>query len=753
MIIHRLKASAFQIVGDPLSLEFPEEGKIGILGQNESGKTTLLEVIEYALYGLKRGRASDESRENIVTWGKEEAKLEIEFTSGQDRFLLRRTFDVRGGHKARLTALADSKEDQTKTLSSLTEIEDRIAQITGMDRDSFTKLVYIRQKDLDALKELAKSKREQLVNKVMGIEVFDDAVSRAKTDLSALEKDLEKKEIELDSVQKNAQTYHDRRAQKDTLETQVTEHKQELEKKDSELKQTQAVLEGYDWFSEFNSKQRLINAAAEQRPRIQQDISAVEEWTGQIGKYRFLLDKYKPEFNKLEGLKVSFQEAESNLEHSTTNLQSLRERESRAITTAGLTDRERETLSHQNLPAKKQHQLVLFVSLLVLCVVVAAAGIVVGQILIFLFGVVFGALSVKFFMSYQRIDKILGSSGEIQTLQSQIAEGAARVQKEQAAMDALVAQSSVKGIEDINLALSNINSAVRLETGQESIQGVEGLMESGLRSLRRLEESNPRAKLAELDRQLQGRREELELMEKTRPASAAGLQYDSGAHQISKSKVETLRREHGELYGLLQRKIGTLSQIDDDLERLVTDFNRYPGLKMEYTALEQGGRLLGLVVSELGETSKELRSKVIPHASFIINLILPTLTDGRYSQFEITEDLKFKAYSTEAGGYKEREVFSGGTQDQFLIALRLAFTQSILDSRVMADRYSLLMDECISSSDEQRKQGIFEVLDAMKKTFSQIFIIAHEDISAFVDHHIVLGRNHHGYTEIKSKSW
>jgi exonuclease SbcC len=133
--------------------------------------------------------------------------------------------------------------------------------------------------------------------------------------------------------------------------------------------------------------------------------------------------------------------------------------------------------------------------------------------------------------------------------------------------------------------------------------------------------------------------------------------------------------------------------------------------------------------------------------------MLPTLTDGRYSDFEITEDLKFKVYSVEAGDYKEREIFSGGTQDQFLIALRLAFTQSILDSRVMADKYSLLMDECISSSDEVRKQGIFEVLEVVKGTFTQIFIIAHEDISDFVDHHIVLARNTKGYTEIRSKSW
>jgi len=70
-------------MGNPISLDFPVEGRIGILGPNESGKTTLLEAIEYALYGLKRGRAPEESRENIVTWGKEEARLEIEFTSAK----------------------------------------------------------------------------------------------------------------------------------------------------------------------------------------------------------------------------------------------------------------------------------------------------------------------------------------------------------------------------------------------------------------------------------------------------------------------------------------------------------------------------------------------------------------------------------------------------------------------------------------------------------------------------------------------
>jgi len=752
MIIHRLKASAFQIVGDPISLEFPEEGKIGILGQNESGKTTLLEVIEYALYGVKKGRAADESRENIVTWGKEEAKLEIEFTSGQDRFLLRRAFDVRGSHKARLTPLVNGKEDLTKALNSLTEIEARIEQITGMDRDSFTKLVYIRQKDLDALKELAKARREQLVNKVMGIEVFDEAVNKVKADLSTLEKDLEKRRVELESVRKNVQTYEQNLVQKSTLQSEITRQKEQLQKKEFDLKEAETVLEGYDWLSEFNSTKKLISSVTEQRLRIQQDVAAMGELKGQLQKYQSLLDNYKPEVDRLEGLKASFLAVESNFEHAESTLLSLQERRGEAVVRAGLTDEDREMLS-QDLPAKKHQQLILFASLLLLCVGVLAISTLMRQFLFLLFALLFGALSIKFFMTYQKIDRILSSSAEIQTLQTQITDAATRVREAQAAMDVLAAQSNVRNVEGINLSLSNINNEIRVETGQESVQAVEALRESSLRTLKRLEESAPNAKLAELDRQFQERTGELERLEKTRPTSTAAIEYDSAMHQAVKQRVDSLRKEYGQLDGEVQRKMGTLSQVETDLGRLVADFNRYPKLDAEYKALEDKRQVLDLVVSELGETSREMRGQVIPHASFIINQILPTLTDSRYSQFEITEDLRFKAYSTEAGGYKEREIFSGGTQDQFLIALRLAFTQSILDSRVMADRYSLLMDECISSSDDQRKQGIFEALDAMKKTFSQIFIIAHEDISPFVDHHIVLGRNQRGYTEIRSKSW
>ena len=102
---------------------------------------------------------------------------------------------------------------------------------------------------------------------------------------------------------------------------------------------------------------------------------------------------------------------------------------------------------------------------------------------------------------------------------------------------------------------------------------------------------------------------------------------------------------------------------------------------------------------------------MLPRAEMEINQMLPLITNNRYSNFEISEDLKFTVYVKGANGFKQRDLFSGGTQDQFLIALRLAFTKSILDSRIRADEYAFFMDEPISSSDQKRKAGIFELLD------------------------------------------
>ena len=193
--------------------------------------------------------------------------------------------------------------------------------------------------------------------------------------------------------------------------------------------------------------------------------------------------------------------------------------------------------------------------------------------------------------------------------------------------------------------------------------------------------------------------------------------------------------------------------LNKDIEILRPDAERFPIVEQQVKQLRHGGEVLEIVEKELGGTSQSLRSTVIPLAKLLIFNMLPILTDGRYSDVDIKDDLTFQVMSGSTGKYHERELFSGGTQDQFLIVLRLAFTQSVLSKRSGVERYAIFMDECISSSDDNRRHGMFDLLDSLKSVFPQIFVIAHEDISNFVNYNLVLSRDQNGYTTINRKSW
>ena len=87
MIINRLLVEGFRAIGNKLDINFPERGLIGIFGHNESGKSTIFDAIEFALFGLSIRGISKEDR---ITWGKNKLKVTLEFTSGEKKYRIER---------------------------------------------------------------------------------------------------------------------------------------------------------------------------------------------------------------------------------------------------------------------------------------------------------------------------------------------------------------------------------------------------------------------------------------------------------------------------------------------------------------------------------------------------------------------------------------------------------------------------------------------------------------------------------------
>jgi exonuclease SbcC len=132
-------------------------------------------------------------------------------------------------------------------------------------------------------------------------------------------------------------------------------------------------------------------------------------------------------------------------------------------------------------------------------------------------------------------------------------------------------------------------------------------------------------------------------------------------------------------------------------------------------------------------TAESLRNRVRPSVQGYMGSILPALTSSRYRAAILDDDYNLQVWDPEAGEYKPKEVFSGGTEDQFLLAMRLAFALALLPEVKGQKPEFVFLDEPLGSSDDIRRSGIVEYLALdLSKKFKQIFIISH--VGGLEDH-------------------
>ncbi len=527
-----------------------------------------------------------------------------------------------------------------------------------------------------------------------------------------------------------------------------------VEKKERQLRDAEARLAGYEWQQRYTAATAMIASQKEQLDGTKRAIVEISNLTKEIQSYSEALDEYEGEVADLSQWKGEFQKNEDRLEVAQ---RSYDETQTKVAASLARSSAVCQALSRpkEQLSAVKRQHLTRFTMLLTVAILLFVGGVLVPVLALLALPVL--AAAAYTFYKYQQADKAFSAASvaEVDAAASskQLDDQRAKFSKATEEMENLRAEAPYGSAEAIADRLAAISKAIKRDTDADSIEAIKALLESKTKRLNKLTDERPEAKKQALAQQIQKKAEEIDALEKQSHDLVRRGPYNELEHNEVRERVQRIRNEHSEMVKERGELEGKKGQIGRELTRLKEAYSMFPKLAEEVAKKEEDSEILQRVQKELAETSKSLRSQVIPYAGLVINQILPSLTGDRYSDFEITEDLAFKVHSCEAGGYRDREIFSGGTQDQFLIALRLAFTESILNSRITDDRYALLMDECISSSDDVRKKGIFDVLDAKKDVFSQIFLIAHEDISRYVDYHVVLGRNERDYTQIESKSW
>jgi exonuclease SbcC len=142
--------------------------------------------------------------------------------------------------------------------------------------------------------------------------------------------------------------------------------------------------------------------------------------------------------------------------------------------------------------------------------------------------------------------------------------------------------------------------------------------------------------------------------------------------------------------------------------------------------LEHQLKVIRRAVDGIQATAESLRTRIRPSVQGHMASILPALTSYRYKAAILDENYGLQVWDPDAGEYKPRDAYSGGTEDQFLLAMRLAFALALLPEVKGHKPEFVFLDEPLGSSDDVRRSGIVEYLASdLSKKFKQIFIISH----------------------------
>ncbi len=100
---------------------------------------------------------------------------------------------------------------------------------------------------------------------------------------------------------------------------------------------------------------------------------------------------------------------------------------------------------------------------------------------------------------------------------------------------------------------------------------------------------------------------------------------------------------------------------------------------------------------------------------------LPKFTNGRYEHLQIDENLKVKAFSNEKRDFMDLDEISSGTQRQIMLAVRLSLSQKLVNSVIQGPQM-LFLDEPFAFFDERRTASALNVLPRVSGDFTQIWV-------------------------------
>ncbi|TNF97765.1 MAG: hypothetical protein EP297_09825 [Gammaproteobacteria bacterium] len=737
MIIQSVHAQNVLKYANLVLKDIPQNGLIAISGRNESGKTSVVETICFALFGRTFSVPQDRL-EKIIRWGETSCQVEMVFMANDKQlYRLERSLDYKGTHAAQLYLVDDDKEIATGPHT----VEEAVYEITGFDYPQYLDSLYLAQREistphsqsdtikaiagatdleyvLEDLAEEAEQERERitdveyeinnLVEKINELGSTDEALDSVETETRALKDKIHETEDAIRQLEKAADEIqsscpklqevgrHVSTASLDTSLKTWNEMVDKLEGRMEDLRKSCAQIETDSDLCTESSDLNLYIADMGER------LDAFEDVQGRMGAYRIQLAA-------LLGENASDHEE---------------------LHTEEPLPRQRKKLQGQLSRARFKN---VATQVLILASVVLALFTLIGwwqleykpdedlanwywswlaqrfngwditrnywlQLISIGSGL---ATVILIFFS-------MGMSFRIKSLKKQEAELLDR-------------------LEDIQARAKLIDEAEEIPFTQ-LIEGLQKLNNEGISRLLKdyiegdgLPFSNQLALTTEQDRLIDLMNSCMISVADLRESIATEIGRHKRIIEESREQINALEKEKEEILENARQA----AALREEVNVLATQTRRH-GEHIQ--TLEMGQYLLT-------ETCRNIYNRFNQVLSKYTGKVMPKLTEDRYKQMQIGDDLGVRVFSQEKNDFGELEEFSSGTQRQMLLAVRLAMAKALVEATGQEKQF-IILDEPFAFFDRERIRATLAALPKVDKRLDQVWIITQEfeDTSSFVLH-------------------
>jgi exonuclease SbcC len=308
MILDRLELNNFKRFRHE-EIKF-QDGITGILGNNGTGKSSLVQAIFFALYGVQATGISADYIVSSFASPKEKCEVRLDFRIGGDTYTVLRTF------KKGRTVSHDATFHRNGQLmaTGVSPVEEAVKRTLGMGPVDFRNTIYAAQKDLLTLLENTPGKRKEWFLRALGIDylntesqkILKDEADAKSGELAGLEGALKamtgrQSVEELATLQESVKKFHAAIAEHGKARDAKKKERAELEKHQKALAEKKLA-----YSSLCGQQQNLIkerDADTAQAKMLGEQLALIAEEQAEYDRLKPLAGSHEEVHRKLDRLR------------------------------------------------------------------------------------------------------------------------------------------------------------------------------------------------------------------------------------------------------------------------------------------------------------------------------------------------------------------------------------------------------------------------------------------------------------------